>query len=76
MSPGIYQRQFNQLYVWNFFYRLFGVMVCVFALGSVDRGFDPNQIKPETIRQVFAVSPMALSIPDKDYFRNGSCVLN
>ena len=67
MSPGIYQRQFNLIpvYVWNFFYRLFSVMVSFFALDSVDRGFNPNQVKPETIRQVFAVSPMALSIPDK-----------
>jgi hypothetical protein len=40
-------------------------MVSFFALDSVDRGFNPNQVKPETIRQVFAVSPMALSIPDK-----------
>jgi hypothetical protein len=36
------------------------VMVSVLASSAVDRGFDPDQVKPKTIKLVFVASPLSM----------------
>ena len=36
-----------------------GVMVSVLALSAVDRGFEPDRVKPKTIILVFVASPLS-----------------
>ena len=35
-------------------------MVSVLASSAVDRGFDPDQVKPKTIKLVFVASPLSM----------------
>ena len=36
-----------------------GVMVSVLASSAVDRGFEPGQVKPKTIKLVCVASPLS-----------------
>jgi hypothetical protein len=40
--------------------RISGVMVNVLALSAVDRGFEPDRVKPKTIKLVFVASPLSM----------------
>jgi hypothetical protein len=35
-------------------------MVSVLASSAVDRGFDPDRVKPKTIKLVFVASPLSM----------------
>jgi hypothetical protein len=35
-------------------------MVSVLASSAVDRGFDPDPVKPKTIKLVFVASPLSM----------------
>jgi hypothetical protein len=39
--------------------RIVDVMVSVLASGAVDREFEPDQVKPKTIKLVFVASPLS-----------------
>ena len=39
--------------------RIGGVMVSVLASSAVDRGFEPDRVKPKTIKLVFVASPLS-----------------
>ena len=41
-------------------YRIGGVMVGILSLNVIDRGFEPSQVKPKTMKLVFVASPLSM----------------
>jgi len=50
----INNEQFGLIHVCSFVY----VMVSLLTSSAVDRGFEPDQVKPKTMKSVFVASPL------------------
>ena len=48
----------SNMHSYRFFNRIGGLMVSVLASSAVDRGFEPGQVKPKTIKLVFVTFPL------------------
>ena len=54
----------KDIFVYFFIYkplfnRIGGVIVSMLASNAVDRGFEPDRVKPKTIKLVFVASPLS-----------------
>ena len=46
--------------------RISGVMVSVLNSSAVDRGFESDQVQPQTIKMVFVASPLSTQHKEKE----------